>query len=301
MAPEDTTDIEFKFIESEELAKVDYIVDQQYEQLKKEDHQIWRELYDRQMKILKHRAAPNFFNNMNELEIAKEGIPNYNHLSDFLKEKTGWTLVPVPGLIPGKYFFQHLAEKRFPVTNWIRSRNQMDYIVEPDAFHDVYAHVPMIAQQDFSDYLQHYGIEALKALKISEKKGIDVLERLARVYWFTVEFGLINTKDGLRIYGAGIQSSKTESIYSLESNIPTRIDFELERVARTQYDFSNLQKNYFPVNSYEDLLYETRSSALEEMYKKIIENQQDYTHETHLSSDKIIQPNPVVNPKQHFY
>jgi len=300
MATEDTTEIEFKFIESEELAKVDYVVDQQYEQLTKEDHRIWRELYDRQMKILRHRAAPEFFDNMSTLEIEKEGIPNYNILSDYLKEQTGWTLVPVPGLIPGKYFFKHLAEKRFPVTNWIRSRDQMDYIVEPDAFHDVYAHVPMIAQPKFSDYLQHYGKEALKALEISEKTGVDVLERLARVYWFTVEFGLINTKEGLRIYGAGIQSSKKESIYSLESAKPRRIEFDLERVARTQYDFSDLQKNYFPVNSYEDLLYETRSKALQEMYKRIIEDQEDYTHETQLETDNVLPPNEFVNPKQHF-
>lgn len=301
MAPEDTSEIEFKFIESEELAKVDYVVDQQFEQLTDTDHRIWQELYDRQLDILRNRAAPDFFDNMDELEIEKEGIPNYNILSDFLKEQTGWTLVPVPGLIPGEYFFKHLAEKRFPVTNWIRSRDQMDYIVEPDAFHDVFAHVPMIAQPEFSDYLQQYGQEALKALEISEKTGVDVLERLARVYWFTVEFGLINTDDGLRIYGAGIQSSKTESIYSLESPKPKRVDFDLERVARTQYDFTDLQKVYFPVDSYEDLLYETKPKRLQEMYDKIIEDQTDYENDQILENDKIIPPNEPINPKQHFY
>lgn len=293
----DEEHLEFRFKESDELANVKYREERDYESYSKEEHSIWRELFDRQTKILKNRAVPEFFSNLDELKLERNQLPRYEELSDHLKSLSGWEVVPVPGLIPGIYFFEYLANKKFPVTNWIRDRKQFDYIVEPDYFHDCFGHLPMIADPVFSDYLQHYGREALKAEKLSKKTGFDVLENLARTYWVTVEFGLIKRKEGLRIYGAGIQSSKTESIYSLESPKPRRIQFELERAMRTEYDYANLQTNYFVIDDYEFLLQETSSKRLEEQYKLILENPFSYNNTIKLDSDVLVPPNAV----RHFY
>ncbi len=287
----------FRFKENEELERMGYREERAYETYTDDDHRIWRELFDRQMKILKKRSVPEFFDNQEHLEIERSKMPNYNELSDLLKSTTGWETVPVPGLIPGEHFFKYLANKKFPVTNWIRSREQMDYIVEPDAFHDIFGHLPMLVDPVFADYVQQYGKEAQKAMKLTEKTGIDVSTALARVYWFTVEFGLISTKNGLRIYGAGIQSSKEESIYSLESDKPRRIEFDLERAMRTDYDFTNLQTNYFVIDSYEQLLEDTGPKSLEEAYKIIIENNYSYSNTEALDMDKIVPPNKI----KHFY
>ena len=287
----------FRFVRNEEMDKIDYVVGQNYDNYTEEDHQIWRELYARQMNILKHRAVPELFENMGELKIDSQEIPRFEELSDYLKSMSGWSLVPVPGLIPAKTFFKHLANKRFPTTNWIRSRAQMDYLVEPDTFHDVFGHLPMLADPVFANYTEQYGKEAQKAMALSEKSGFDVLSYLTRVYWYTVEFGLIKTNDGLRIYGAGIQSSKTESIYSLESPKPRRLEFDLERMMRTVYNYADLQTNYFVVESYDDMLYDTRPKALDEQYKIILENPFEFTPNDINNKDRVIPPNTI----KHFY
>jgi len=177
-------------------------------------------------------------------------IPRFDQLNEVLGAATGWTLVGVEGLLPELDFFDHLANRRFPVTWWIRRPDQIDYIAEPDMFHDLFGHVPLLMNPVFADYMAAYGRGGVKAHAI----GPEALQHLTRLYWYTVEFGLINTPEGLRIYGAGIVSSKGESLYSLESAAPNRIGFDLERIMRTRYRIDTFQKTYFVIDSYEQLM-----------------------------------------------
>ena len=167
-----------------------------------------------------------------------------------MRAATGWELVGVEGLLPELVFFDHLANRRFPVTWWIRKPEQMDYLSEPDLFHDLFGHVPLLMDPVFADYLQCFGHGGVKAHGIGE----DALMLLSRLYWYTVEFGLIRQPDGLRIYGSGIVSSKGESIHCLESNAPNRLGFDLERIMRTRYRIDTYQKTYFVIDSFEQLM-----------------------------------------------
>ena len=196
---------------------------------------------------LRNRAAPEFLDGLKGLGIAADGIPDFERLSEVLDAATGWRIVAVPGLVPDDVFFGHLANRRFPATNFIRRREQLDYLQEPDVFHDVYGHVPLLLNPVFDDYLQAYGRGGLKAL------GLGSLTYLARLYWYTVEFGLIRTPSGLRIYGSGIVSSKGESIYCLESVKPKRVAFDLMRIMRTDYRIDDYQDIYFVIESYDQL------------------------------------------------
>ena len=230
----------------------DFVIDQGFDRYGEEEHRIWRTLFHRQGELLKNRAAPEFLAGLAGLGIAAEGIPHFERLSDILERATGWRIVAVPGLVPDDVFFRHLANRRFPATNFIRRWDQLDYLQEPDVFHDVYGHVPMLFNPVFADYLQAYGQGGLKAL------AQDSLNFLARLYWYTVEFGLIRSKDGMRIYGSGIVSSKGESIYALESGKPRRLPFDLMRIMQTDYRIDDFQDIYFVIDSYEQLFDATR-------------------------------------------
>jgi phenylalanine-4-hydroxylase len=230
----------------------DFVIDQGFERYTDEEHEIWRTLFHRQAEILQDRAAPEFLDGLAGLGIAAEGIPHFERLSDILERATGWRIVAVPGLVPDDVFFRHLANRRFPATNFIRRWDQLDYLQEPDVFHDIYGHVPMLFNPIFADYLQAYGQGGLKALKL------DSLPFLARLYWYTVEFGLVRTKDGLRIYGSGIVSSKGESIYALESDKPKRLPFDLLRIMQTDYRIDDFQDIYFVIDGYDQLFEATR-------------------------------------------
>ena len=228
-------------------ARADWVIDQAWEGYSQEHHAIWRLLFARQAQILRNRAAPEFLAGLSGLGIAADGIPHFERLSDILERATGWRIVAVPGLVPTEVFFEHLANRRFPATNFIRRRDQLDYLEEPDVFHDIYGHVPLLFNPVFADYMQAYGKGGLKALRL------DALVHIARLYWFTVEFGLIRTAEGLRIYGAGIVSSKGESVYALESDRPQRIAFDLMRIMRTDYRIDDYQELYFVIDNYEQL------------------------------------------------
>src|SRR3546814_868192 len=180
--------------------------------------------------------------------MAGDGIPDFRRLNAILEKATGWTVVEVPGLVPDATFFEHLANRRFPATCFIRTREQLDYLEEPDAFHDVSGHVPLLLDPVFADYMQEYGKGGLKA------DGQGALDRLARLYWYTVEFGLTRTADGLRIYGAGIASSAGESAFALDDPSPNRIAFDLERVMRTGYRIDDYQESYFVIPSFAALM-----------------------------------------------
>lgn len=230
----------------------DYTVRQPLERYSEEDHAVWRSLFLRQAKTLPGRACEEFLAGLDGLGVAAAGIPDFERLSDVLDRATGWRIVAVPGLVPDDVFFHHLANRRFPVTWWIRKPQEMDYLQEPDVFHDIYGHVPMLMNSVFADYMQAYGEGGLKALKLG------ALHRLARLYWYTVEFGLIETRDGLRIYGSGILSSKTESMHCLESAAPNRIRFDLLRIMRTRYRIDSFQKSYFVISSFDELFEATQ-------------------------------------------
>ncbi len=232
--------------------RVDFTIDQEWETYTNEEHAIWRLLFERQARILQGRACDEFLAGLVGLGIASDGIPDFRKLSDVLMTKTGWQIVAVPGLVPDDIFFDHLANRRFPSTCFIRTRAQLDYLQEPDIFHDIYGHVPLLMNPVFADYMQAYGQGGQKAL------GLGALHNLARLYWYTVEFGLIETGDGLRIYGSGILSSKGESIFCLEDPSPNHVGFDLKRVMRTRYRIDDYQETYFVIRSFAQLFEATR-------------------------------------------
>ena len=229
------------------------IVEQPWESYRDEDHAVWYALYDRQRALLQGRACDEFLRAQDQMGMGSSHIPKFSELNPILQAATGWTLIGVEGLLPELDFFDHLANRRFPVTWWIRRMDQLDYIEEPDLFHDLFGHVPLLMIPVFADYMQAYGRGGVKAHAI----GADALQHLTRLYWYTVEFGLIKQQDGLRIYGSGIVSSKGESLYSLENDAPNRIAFDLERVMRTRYRIDTYQKTYFVIESFDQLMQAT--------------------------------------------
>ena len=230
----------------------DCTIDQDWDAYAGAEHAIWRTLFERQTKLLAGRACEEFLSGISTLAVTADRIPDFGRLNDILRRATGWRIVAVPGLVPDDVFFGHLAARRFPATCFIRRPDQLDYIAEPDIFHDVFGHVPLLANPVFGDYMQAYGAGGLKAL------GLGSLHRLARLYWYTVEFGLIRTPRGLRIYGSGIVSSKGESVYCLDSPRPNRIGFDLLRVMRTAYRIDDFQQTYFVIDSFDQLFDATR-------------------------------------------
>lgn len=226
----------------------DWVIDQNWNAYTAEEHARWDFLFARQAQMLKGRACQEFLDGLANLRLSKSGIPHFGRLSDRLEALTGWRVVGVPGLLPDDVFFDHLANRRFPSGNFIRPADQLDYLQEPDIFHDVFGHVPMLAHPVFADYMQAYGRGGQRA------GGLGVLQKLARLYWYTVEFGLIDTPEGLRIYGSGIASSKAESAFCLDDPSPHRVRFDLERVMRTEYRIDDFQQTYFVIDSFEDLL-----------------------------------------------
>lgn len=231
------------------------VVEQPWERYSAEDHEVWNQLIARQAEILPGRACEEFLEGRERLGLGRDGIPKFSALNRVLEPATGWTLIGVEGLLPDHVFFDHLANRRFPVTWWLRRADQLDYISEPDLFHDLYGHVPLLLNPVFADYMQAYGRGGMKAHGI----GADALMNLTRLYWYTVEFGLIQTAQGLRIYGSGIVSSKGESIYALESPAPNRIGFDLERIMSTRYRIDTYQRTYFVIESFEQLFDATRA------------------------------------------
>lgn len=228
-----------------------YIVDQGWKNYTDEDHGTWKILYNRQRELLKGRACHEFMDNLDRLDISDSKVPDFRRLSETLKDLTGWEVVAVPGLIPDLPFFKLLSERKFPAGNFIRRRAQLDYIEEPDVFHDVFGHVPLLGHPVFADYLEAYGRGGLRAHEFG------TIKNLARLYWFTVEFGLIDTPEGLRIYGAGILSSSGESKFALEDDSPNRVRFDLKRVMQTNYRVDDYQQSYFVIDSFDQLFQET--------------------------------------------
>jgi len=257
------------------------IVEQPWADYSDSDHDVWRQLYERQRQILVGRASDEFLVAQDAMGMTPDRIPKFSDLNRVMRDATGWELIGVEGLLPELDFFDHLANRRFPVTWWIRKPEQIDYIEEPDLFHDLFGHVPLLMNPLFADYMQAYGRGGVKAHGI----GPDALVNLTRLYWYTVEFGLIRQKEGLRIYGSGIVSSKGESIYCLESEAPNRIGFDLERIMRTRYRIDTYQKTYFVIDSFEQLINATEPDFTP-IYQRLT-TQDSYPAGTVLDSDQV--------------
>ena len=226
-----------------------------------EEQARWRFLYDRQSKLLRDYAAPEYVRGLEKLSAA-DAIPRLDDASDVLRKATGWELVAVPGLIPNDAFFRLLANRKFPVAWWMRRAEELDYLVEPDIFHDFFGHVPLLSDPVFADYMQAYGEGGIKAIRL------DADHLLARLYWYVVEFGLVRTDSGVKAFGAGMLSSKGETIYSVEHPHPHRVAYDMERVLRTDYLVDDYQKTYFVVESF-DQLFEDAKSDLTPVYERI--------------------------------
>jgi phenylalanine-4-hydroxylase len=262
-----------------------YVVRQDWSAYPAEQHALWRRLYERQAKLVPGRACDVFIDALARLD-ASDGIPNFERATDSLYKATKWELVAVPGLIPDLTFFEHLAARRFPVTVWLREPEEFDYIVEPDVFHDFFGHVPLLFNPLFADYLQEYGKGGMKAL------NQDALKFLARMYWYTVEFGLIQSPEGLRVYGAGILSSGGEIDYCLTNPAPRRVMLDAERTMRTLYKIDSYQETYFVIRDFEHL-FSTTEPDFSPLYD-ILKTEEPLPANTLLPGETNLPPNPAM-------
>ncbi|MGE0046519.1 MAG: phenylalanine 4-monooxygenase [Hyphomonadaceae bacterium] len=258
----------------------DWTVAQPIETYTREDHALWRTLYERQTRLVKDYAAPVFVDSLRAMECA-DGIPDLEALSARLRKATGWEIACVPGLLPDDVFFGHLANRRFPASWWIRKPEEIDYLVEPDVFHDVFGHVPLLFDPVFADYLQEYGKGGPKAI------AHDAVGTLARLYWYMVEFGLIRVDGEIKAYGAGMLSSFGETKFSVDSPSPNRIGFDLERVMRTRYWIDRYQSTYFVLDSFEQLFRSSIDTDFAPLYERI-KAVEPYAPDAVLASDIVI-------------
>jgi phenylalanine-4-hydroxylase len=259
----------------------DFTIPQNWSHYSAAEHAVWDTLFARQVKMLPGRASEAFLRGVDVLRLSKPGIPDFRELSERLMAATGWRVVAVPGLVPDAVFFDHLANRTFVAGNFIRRADQLDYLEEPDVFHDVFGHVPMLADPVFADYMAAYGRGGQRA------GSLGALKRLARLYWYTVEFGLIEEAGALQIYGSGIVSSRGESIFALDDPSPNRIGFDLKRVMQTEYRIDDFQQSYFVIPSFDELLRLTVETDFAPIYEAL-EGQADLTPADLLSTDRII-------------
>ena len=260
--------------------RADWTIDQGWARYTAGDHGVWKTLFERQTRLLPGRACDAFVQGMQALPIGPDAIPDFRRLSDVLMQRTGWQVVAVPGLVPDDVFFEHLANRRFPAGQFIRRPHQLDYLEEPDVFHDVFGHVPLLMNPVIADYIQAYGAGGLRA------KQLGMLAKLSRVYWYTVEFGLVQQADGLRIYGAGIASSAAETVFALADSSPNRLRFDLERVMCTHYRIDDFQETYFVIQHLDELL-ALAQIDFGPIYQRVA-GLPEYTPRTVLASDGVV-------------
>jgi phenylalanine-4-hydroxylase len=227
------------------------------------ENKTWQLLYERQIEVVRPRACQEYIDGLAALALPHDHIPQCADISAVLQAKTGWSVVPVEAVIPLEKFFSLLANRQFPAASFIRLREEMDYLQEPDIFHEYFGHCPMLTHQAYADFIQWYGEIALS----TNKKAQSLLGRL---FWFTIEFGLIQKADGLKIYGGGILSSFQETHYALESPDPLRIPFDIEKILHTPYRYDEIQKQYFVIDDM-DTLFHIKSDKIIHWVETIIE------------------------------
>ena len=268
---------------------MDHLVPQRWDNYSAAEHAVWDQLYARQSALLRGRAAPEVLAGLERLQLGAGGIPDFEELSEELRALTGWRVCAVPGLVPEDSFFRHLANRVFVAGRFIRRPDQLDYLEEPDVFHDVFGHVPLLTHPVFADYMQAYGEGGLRSLRFAS------LGKLARLYWYTVEFGLLRTPAGLRIYGAGISSSAAESRYALEDPRPQRLAFDLPRVLQTRYRIDDFQQTYFVIDSFESLLQQTLHTDFAPLYARLADAP-EHPPDALLAGDRVFpRPLPAVS------
>jgi phenylalanine-4-hydroxylase len=246
-------------------AAADWTIPQEWSRYSAAEHAMWDRLFERQAALLPGRVTSEFMTGLEVLRLTKPGVPNFEELSERLRRATGWSVHAVPGLVPEATFFEHLANRRFVAGRFIRKPEQIDYLQEPDIFHDVFGHVPLLVHPVFADYMQAYGQGGLRSMQYG------ALDKLARLYWYTVEFGLVRSDAGLKLYGSGIVSSYAESLFALDNASPNRLGFNLKRVMRTRYRIDDFQQTYFVIDSYEDLLKQTLTTDFAPLYAELAE------------------------------
>jgi phenylalanine-4-hydroxylase len=243
-------------------SRAECIIDQGWLRYTPEEHETWRILFERQQRMLAGHVCQDYLDGLEALGIDARGIPDFEAMNRNLRQETGWEVVAVPGLIPSRPFFEMLANRQFPAGTFIRTREQLDYLEEPDIFHDVFGHVPLLTNAAYADYMAEYGRLGLKAI---EAKGVKFL---ARLNWYTIEFGLIRQPEGVRIYGAGIVSSFGEARYVVEDPSANHLAFDLDRVARTGYYIDDFQASYFVIDSFEQLFRTLQETDVEARFPR---------------------------------
>ena len=231
----------------------DYVVPQCWEAFTAEDHSVWDLLFARQVELLGSRVVSAFLDGIDLLRLSHPGVPDVEGLNAILEPRTGWRTVAVPGLVPDDIFFAMLSERVFPVGNFIRTREQLDYLEAPDCFHDMFGHIPMLAHHDFAEMVEHVGRLGLAAIAAGEA------HRVARIYWHSVEFGLAREAGELKILGAGLASSFGEAHFSLESGDVERLAFSVERAVNTPYRHDAFQPRYLVSQSLDHTIAEVLS------------------------------------------
>lgn len=221
---------------------------QEYDKYVAEDHEVWSILYNRMMEILPHYATAAYIKGIADVGMSANYIPRFDECNINLRRLTGWSIYVVPGLIDNKPFFEHLSNREFPSSTWLRKKSQLEYLEEPDMFHDIFGHVPLLANTHFANFLSELAGIALK--HIEDDWAVEILSRL---YWYTVEFGLIKEEGKLKVYGAGILSSSGETQYSIDSDIPQRLPYDVKTIFATPYIKDKFQEQYFVIDSYEQL------------------------------------------------
>jgi phenylalanine-4-hydroxylase len=267
-------------LERPEGTAEDWTIPQDWARYTPGEHAMWDTLFERQASMLPGRVSNEFLAGLDILRMSKPGIPDFAELSERLMAATGWQVVAVPGLVPDEVFFDHLANRRFVAGRFIRTPEQLDYLQEPDIFHDVFGHVPLLANPVFADYMQAYGRGGQRAA------AMGMIDKLSRLYWYTVEFGLIRSDEGLRLYGAGIVSSYGESRFALDDPSPNRLGFDLKRLMRTKYRIDDFQQNYFVIDSFEQLLSQTLETDFGPLYEEL-RSAPDIEIETILPTDAV--------------
>lgn len=257
------------------------VMQETWEQYTQDEHRRWSILFKRQEEILKTRAANEVLDGMKKLDICDFQIPKFSEINKILMDATGFSVIPVTGLIPADLFFQFLAERKFPSTCFLRSPEKMDYLQEPDVFHDVFGHVPLLVNPVFADLMESFGKKGLEAMKL------DLYRYAASLYWFTIEFGLIKTQQGLKIYGAGITSSPGESVYSVESKVPHLFKFDTLRAMKTLYRIDRFQQGYFVIENYSQVI-----NGLKEINWKDMKH--DLIHKPDIEEGVVVNPSELI-------
>ncbi len=288
-------------VADQNLSYAGLVVDQGWKDYTNDQHESWKLLFERQIEILKPRACPEYLQALDTLGFTADKIPNFHEINERLRAITGWEVVATEGLIKSKPFFDMLTDKKFPSGYFIRDKDQLDYLEEPDIFHDLFGHIPLLTNEAYANYMHEYGKGGARASQYKTTKN------LARLNWWTIEFGLIQKEDGLKLYGAGLCSSYGEAQYCMDDPSAHHIKFDLERCMRTKVYINDYQPSYFVIDSFEDLFEQAVNTDFSPMYKSFkgldgIEQAEEYLPFDLIEGDTVLREGTqdYIKPKRQF-